>query len=265
MISKVMKKIIFFSILLFPILLSAQGQENEKRVWNPFTRRFELFSKVYPVNDSVINFGVNNSVSSDTLNGAIGFWNYVNTPNSMVLGYHNYTIAPDNILIGAYLDGDSSQTITIGRGLSTAFRMVNSKYQSIGLGMFATEPVMYIQSGYEPGESYVADIGGVSIGGPELDTLTALQINKHLTSGYFVKCKNTNQTTLFSVDYDGNAEVSGNLVADSVICNYVPTINQAAADTTGITPVKIGDQFIDTSAGDVYISVGTSRGDWIKL
>jgi hypothetical protein len=146
----------------------------------------------------------------------------------------------------------------------------NSKYGSIGLGFFATEPLMYIQSGYEAGETYTADIGGVSIGGSDLDTLTALQINKHLSGdAYFLKLKkyvDYSLTDVFTVDYSGDAVLTGTLTTDSVICTYTPTIYQAVGDTSNYnTPEKIGDMFIDTSAGDTYISVGSTRGDWVKL
>ena len=50
------------------------------------------------------------------------------------------------------------------------------------------------------------------------------------------------------------------------VCTHVPTIHQAAGDTSNYhTPDKAGDLFIDTSAEETYISVGSSRGDWVKL
>lgn len=234
---------------------------------NPQTGKLDYISQVNPVNDSTINFGTNNTLSSDTLNGVIGHSNTVQAARSMAFGYMNTTTRADNILFGAYTGSDTTHTITIGRGLSVGGKMVNSRYGSIGLGYFSSVPILYIQSGYEPGESYSADIGGVSIGGPELDTLTALQINEHLTgNAYFLKCKNSIGSDVFTVDYDGNATLSGTMTVDSVICTYTPTIYQAAGDTANYnTPAKLGDMFIDTSAGDTYISVGSSRGDWIKL
>ena len=42
-----------------------------------------------------------------------------------------------------------------------------------------------------------------------------------------------------------------------------PTIQSAAGDTSNYTvPDKIGDLYIDTSAGKVYVSVTSSRGGW---
>ena len=42
-----------------------------------------------------------------------------------------------------------------------------------------------------------------------------------------------------------------------------PTIQSAAGDTSNYTvPDKIGDLYIDTSAGKVYVSVTAARGGW---
>lgn len=42
-----------------------------------------------------------------------------------------------------------------------------------------------------------------------------------------------------------------------------PTIQSAAGDTSNYTvPDKIGDLYIDTSAGKVYVSVAAARGGW---
>lgn len=254
-------------ILLLTLSIYAGAQDTTRYIFNPQTGRPDYISRYTPANDSTINFGSNNTVSSDTANGAIGHNNTVDAPLSMAFGYSNTTARANNILFGIYTRADSSNTITIGRGLNGGIQMNNTRYGSIGLGMFASEPLMYIQSGYEFGETYSDDIGGVSIGGKALDTLTALQINAHLTgSAYFLKCKTYAGTDVFSVDYDGNAELAGILTVDSVVCTHVPTIHQAAGDTSNYhTPDKIGDLFIDTSAGDTYISVGSSRGDWEKL
>jgi len=264
-----MKRLIFIVGLLV-IFLQAFGQDTTRYVWNPVTSNWDYISQVNAVNDSTINYGTNNTVSNDTLNGAIGHGNIVNTDRSMALGYYNTTSTANNLLIGSFTESDATYNMTIGRGLSAVSRLKNSRYGSIGLGFFATEPVMYVQSGYELGETYTADIGGVSIGGPELDTLTALQINEHLTGdAFFLKCKKWVSNTLtdvFTVDYDGDATLSGTFTADSIICTHTPTIYQAAGDTSNYhTPVKIGDMFVDTSADETYISVGSSRGDWVKL
>jgi len=265
-----MRRLLFF-IGLFGILLQAYGQNDTTYyLWNPITGDLDYISQVNAVNDSTINYGTNNTVSSDTLNGAVGHGNVINTDRSMAIGYYNQTTRANNILFGTNLEADTTYTVTIGQGVTAVNRLVNSKYGSIGMGYFATEPVLYVQSGYEAGESYVADIGGVSIGGPDLDTLTALQINEHLSGdAYFLKAKKWVDNTLtdvFTVDYDGDATLTGTLTADSVICTYVPTIHQAAGDTSNYnTPDKIGDMFIDTSAGETYISVEAARGGWEKL
>jgi hypothetical protein len=262
-----MKKLIIFLLLSVPLVI-ARGQDPPNYIWNPETDQPDYISRVYPANDSTINFGTNNTLSEDTLNGVIGHSNIVNAERAMVIGYMNLVEKSNNLLFGAYVEADTTHTVTIGRGLNMSNRMVNSRYGSIGLGYFSSAPIMYIQSGYEPGEPYTADIGGVSIGGPDLDSLTALQINAHLSDpdAYFLKCKNWGGGDVFTVDYDGNAELSGILTVDSVVCTHVPTIHQAAGDTTNYnTPDKIGDMFIDTLAGDTYISVGSSRGDWVKL
>ena len=261
-----MKRLIFLFGLL-GILLQAQCQDSTRYVWNPMTGNWDYISQVNAVVDSVINFGTNNTLSSDTLNGVIGHSNIVNAVASMAFGYMNSTTRANNMLFGAFTEADTTHTITIGRGLSMANRMTNSKYGSIGLGYFSSAPIMYIQSGYESSETYTADIGGVSIGGPALDTLTALQINEHLSgSAYFLKCKNYSGSDVFTVDYAGDAELSGTLTVDSLICTYIPTIHQAAGDTSNYSsPDKLGDMFIDTSAGETYISVGSTPGDWVKL
>lgn len=261
-----MKRLIFIFGLL-GILLQVQAQDTTRYVWNPMTGEMDYISQVNAVNDSTINFGTNNTLSSDALNGVIGHSNTVSAASSIAIGYMNNTTRANNILFGAYVESDTTHTITIGRGLNMSNRMTNSKYGSIGLGFFSSAPVMYIQSGYESDEAYTADIGGVSIGGPDLDTLTALQINAHLSgSAYYLKCKNYVGSDVFTVDYNGDAELSGTFTVDSVICTHVPTIHQATGDTSNYaTPDKIGDMFINTSAGDTYISVGSSRGDWVKL
>ena len=42
-----------------------------------------------------------------------------------------------------------------------------------------------------------------------------------------------------------------------------PTIQYAAGDTSNYdTPDKIGDLYIDTSAGEIYVSIATTRGGW---
>jgi len=266
-----MKKLfILLSLLGMFLQIHGQGQDTTRYIWNPLTGNWDYISRHNAVNDSTINYGSNNTVSADTLNGAIGHGNSITVDRSMAFGYNNVTTRANNLLIGSFTESDTTYTLTMGRGLSAVNPMVNSKYGSIGLGFLATEPVMYIQSGYEAGEDYTADIGGVSIGGPDLDTLTALQINEHLTGdAYFLKCKkyvNYVLTDVFTVDYDGDATLTGTLTADSVISPYTPTIYQAAGDTSNYnTPAKIGDMFIDISAGKTYISVGTSRGDWVIL
>ena len=44
-----------------------------------------------------------------------------------------------------------------------------------------------------------------------------------------------------------------------------PNITSAAADTTGITPGKIGDIYINTSGNVIYISKSAARGGWLRL
>ena len=128
------------------ILLQTQGQDTSRYIWNAVTGDWDYISQVYPANDSTINFGTNNTVSSDTLNGAIGHLNTVNAGWSMAFGYMNNTTRANNILFGAYTESDTTHTITIGRGLSIGNRMINSRYGSVGLGFFSSAPVMYIQS-----------------------------------------------------------------------------------------------------------------------
>jgi hypothetical protein len=53
--------------------------------------------------------------------------------------------------------------------------------------------------------------------------------------------------------------------ATSKMLSLKPTITTAAADTTGITPSKAGDIFIDTNASKVYISKSALRGGWLIL
>ena len=46
---------------------------------------------------------------------------------------------------------------------------------------------------------------------------------------------------------------------------FVPDIAPVAGDTTGTRALKVGDIFVDISAGNIYISKNTSRGGWVKL
>lgn len=266
-----MKKLLLF-LFLIGILLQAQaqGQDSARFVINPETGRHDFLSRINPISDSVINYGTNNTISGDTLNGVIGHGNTVDADRALAIGYYNYVNQSENILFGSYLTSSVTHAVTIGRGWSSGNLLTNAKYGSIGLGYFSSVPILYVQSGYEEGEAYTADIGGVSIGGPELDTLTVLQINEHLPGdAFFLKCKKWVDFTLtdvFTVDYNGTAVLDGTAILDSVVCSYVPTIYQVAGDTSLYnTPVKIGDQLINTIAGDVYISVEAARGGWEKL
>jgi len=260
-----MKRILFI-ILFIPVLLSAQDTTNLK--FNPIEGRWDYISNIYPGSDTVINFGTNNTFTSDSLNGVVGHQNVVSSGNGISFGYHNDLTHAGVFQFGAFLQSDTTYNLTIGRGWNRFDKLANSKYGTIGLGYFSSTPTMYIHSGLEPGETWTEDIGGVSIGTDQLDTLTALQIQSLKDDGtsYLIKGQSSSSVEVFTLDDQGNMEITGTLTVDSVVCDHVPTIHQAAGDTSNYnTPDKIGDIFIDTSSGDSYMSTGTSRGDWLKL
>ena len=258
-----MKKYIFSILLILPVLVYSQYY-----VMNPETGKFDYYLNVTPGSDTVINFGSVNTLGNANETGVIGHNLIVNAARSLAFGYSNNVTESDNIVFGTYLAPDVEQNITIGRGQAAVSPMVNSKYGTVGIGYFVSEPTLYVQSGYEPGESYVGDIGGVSIGGPDLDTLTALQITSHAADGssYFLIMKDSVGVERMTVDDLGNVEIYGVLSTDSIVSSHTPTIHTAAGDTSNYhTPDKVGDMFINSTAGDVYVSTGTSRGDWVKL
>jgi hypothetical protein len=258
-----MRKYIIASLLLLPILAYTQ-----RYVINPETGKLDYYLNVIPGSDTVINFGSGNTLSSDDYNGIIGYNSSVTAANALSIGRNNTVTEDENIAFGTYLAPSVEQNITIGRGADVSAPMVNSKYGTVGIGYFATVPTLYVHSGYEAGEDYVGDIGGVSIGGADLDTLTALQITSHSTGGssYFLKMRDSTGVERLTVDDMGNMAISGILTVDSLVSSTTPTIHTAAGDTSNYhTPDKIGDMFIDSVTGDVYISAGTDRGDWILL
>lgn len=258
-----MKRYIIAILIILPTLVHGQ-----KYIINPETGKFDYYLNVIPGSDTVINFGSGNTLSDDAMNGIIGHNSSVTAARSLALGHSNTITQADNIVFGTYLAPLAEHTISIGRGWADAAPMVNSKYGTVGIGYFATVPTLYVHSGYEAGETYVADIGGVSIGGPDLDTLTGLQITSHSTGGssYFLKMKDSTGVERLTVDDLGNMSISGILTVDSLVSITTPTIHTASGDTSNYhTPDKIGDMFIDSVSGNVYISAGTDRGDWILL
>lgn len=258
-----MKKYIILILLLLPVLSYSQ-----KYVMNPETGKFDYYIQVIPGSGTVINFGSNNTLSGDPLNGVVGHNSTVNAARSLSIGHNNTITQDDNIVFGTYLAPTVQHNITIGRGADVSSPMVNSKYGTVGIGYFATVPTLYVHSGYEVGQTYVGDIGGVSIGGPDLDTLTALQLTSHASDGssYFLKMKDSTGVEYMTVDDLGNMVLSGVLTVDSLVCSHTPTIHTAVGDTSNYhTPNKVGDMFIDSSGGGVYVSTGTARGDWVLL
>ncbi len=260
-----MRKLLILLLFIIPVLASAQ--DAGRYIINPQSGQFDYISRIFPGHDTLINFGTNNTFSSGSLNGVIGHNNTVTADQGISIGYQNFLTHEGNYQFGAFITDDTSNTITIGRGWNAFQPLVNSKYGTVGLGYFSSKPVLYVQSGLEPGETWTQDIGGVSIGGPDLDTLTALQITAHESDGssFIIKGEDSNRVERFSIDDMGNMSISGTITVDSIVSQRVPTIYQVAGDTTGSAPAKIGDIFINTLSGDSYMSTGTARGDWVKL
>lgn len=71
--------------------------------------------------------------------------------------------------------------------------------------------------------------------------------------------------TIVDVEYHGLYPDLGAIESGITGISEVSLISSAAADTTGITPSKPGDIYIDTSASKVYISKGSTRGSWVIL
>ncbi len=63
----------------------------------------------------------------------------------------------------------------------------------------------------------------------------------------------------------GNVLTKQIAIDNAVDVSTTQTCLSGAADTTGVTPRKVGDLYIDTNASKVYISKTASRGGWIIL
>ena len=79
-----MKRVIgAFLLLVLFLPIWGQGQDTTRYTWNPTTGNWDYLSRHNAVNDSTINYGSNNTLSADTLNGVVGHGNSITVDRSM--------------------------------------------------------------------------------------------------------------------------------------------------------------------------------------
>jgi len=110
---------------------------------------------------------------------------------------------------------------------------------------------------------YEGDIGGVNIGHNEKDRYTRLNV---YNDNYILKTEDSSENDRMTVQGNGNASLTGTLTCDDFDSDYTSKVYYSAGDTTLFpTPFKTGDFYINTSDNQIYVSAGTSRGDWIMI
>ena len=63
----------------------------------------------------------------------------------------------------------------------------------------------------------------------------------------------------------GSTPVDTNVLSEKAVADSVPIISTGTS-APGTTPTKVGDIFVDTSGGTIYMSKGTSSSaDWLQV
>lgn len=255
------------------ILISLAGHSQSRLQLNPLTGQLELSANIAYMADTLINLG-GNVAAHNLVNGYIGYSNASVSENSMIVGFNSYAACKENFVLGSYYRCNSDYVVSIWGGNIPD----NNRYipGSVGIGYYSQRGALDIHSGYNNGDEYCGDKGGVLINRWRLgygsqyyqDTLLSLGIYSHNVDGnsYMMKLKDSGGSERFAINDQGTTTVAGSLSPESVVSNYTPAIYHAAFDTTYIpVPNKVGDIYIDTAAKDVYISNSPSKGGWKKV
>lgn len=269
-----MKRIL--TILL--IVISISGHSQSRLQLNPITGQLELSANIAYMADTLINLG-DNIPGQHLINSYIGHYNGSVSANSMIIGNNSIASCDENFLMGSYISCSSDHSFSIfgGTGLFGAYGGGSLRIPgSVGIGYYSIRGALNIHSGYNNGDEYCGDKGGVLINrwrvvyGSQYyqDTLLSLGIYAHNIDGnsYMMRLKDSVGAERFSINDQGATTVAGSLSSESVVSNYTPSIYHSAFDTTYIpVPDKVGDIYIDTAEKDVYISNSTNRGGWQKV
>jgi len=266
-----MKKLFIGILLLWAALGIMFAQQSGHIVMNPLTGQMEYVTNPYAMGDSLVNLGHDNNIVNSTVNTLIGYGNYLSVGDCVAVGWDNTLNCNQNFALGKNISCNADKVMMLGMSpWGTEAKMAGSLAFCPG-GDYA---VMHVHSGYDRNTRYSTNKGGVRIGwgwGYNSDS-TALEV---------IATRDTASATLFTspdaaklintendewvVDPD-EMTLAGSLEVGYVESPYTPKVHSAAADTSLMhTPLKIGDYYIDTSARDIYISTGTSRGSWIKV
>lgn len=198
----------------------------------------------------------------DVFNGAYLYHLTLAGDDALILttsGATNVTLPTSGRLIAS---GDTASMLApyVARG-DTAAMLDNyaTEYNGEHYGSTSINGVLFIQGNAyidfeEGGDVYLNDDRDITItGGFDIgDT------DDGIDSASFVGTK--------LALYTGGADTTATYIpyADRDDASTIfPTIQSAAGDTSNYdTPDKIGDLYIDTSAGKVYVSVAAARGGW---
>lgn len=265
-----MKKIL--TILL--ITMSVAGYSQSRLQMNPITGELELSANISYMADTLINLGRGNYPGRGIINGYVGYQNGSISLNSMILGFNCYANCKENFILGSYFRCSSDHAFSItGGSVSNDNLHIPG---SVGVGYYSRRGALNIHSGYNNGDDYCGDKGGVLINRWRLgygsqyyqDAYLALGIYALNIDGnsYMMKLTDSDGAEKFSINDQGVTTLAGTLSSESVENNYTPAIYYAAYDTAFVSvPEKAGDIYIDTDQKDVYISYEAARGGWKKV
>lgn len=137
-----------------------------------------------------------------------------------------------------------------GMPIRSAYILLNSNWKKLD----AADIDMIRLSGHD--SLIITTTAATNVTLPTSGTLrssTTYQVDNLTVSGTTVYGLKSGDSTLFYTPVSLRDDAS----------TIFPTIQSAAGDTSNYaTPDKIGDLYIDTSAGKVYVSVATARGGW---
>lgn len=265
----VMKQL--FTGLLLIFTLSMAAQESGHIVMNPLTGELEFVTNPYAIGDSLVNLGYDNNVWAATLTTTIGFGNYLGHPDCIAVGWDNTFNCLQNFALGKNITCNADKVIMIGM----SDRQVEAKMPgSVAFCPGGEWAVLHVHSGYGPRTLYSENKGGVRIGQGYgyADGNISLEVYAHRHTSTATGFSTPATARIIATENDewivdsDEMTLAGSLSTGYIESPYIPKVHSAAADTSLMpTPLKIGDYFIDTSARDVYISTGTSRGAWRKV
>lgn len=108
----------------------------------------------------------------------------------------------------------------------------------------------------------VHETNGLNVNGGRLDANGGLAVGEDATKATISEINILNGE-FYMLDSGGDTIPVRILSSQMIDGDTVyPNITSEAADTTGVTPGKIGDFYINTSNGDFYVAVTAARGGW---